>query len=103
MAGDEPNIGGFMMLPFAGGDTVYNWFDKGKGPNQSTSPAAQAWRDLSGGHTEVSKLIEQAVMDSGASWEGAAADAARGATSPLATWADVTGESATAAANTSDS
>ncbi|MFD9705268.1 PPE domain-containing protein [Lentzea sp. NPDC059081] len=103
MPGDEPNIGGFAMLPFAGGETVYNWFDKGKGPSQSTAPTAQGWRDLSTGHTEVSQLIEKAVADSGASWEGSAGDAARGATSPLATWADVTGESATAAADTSDS
>jgi hypothetical protein len=103
MAGDEPNIGGFMMLPFAGGETVYKWFDKGKGPSQSTSPTAQSWRELSGGHTEVAKLIEQAVKDSGASWEGAAGDAARSKTSPLATWAEVTGESASSVATTSDS
>ncbi len=103
MPGDEPNIGGFLMLPFAGGETVYNWFDKGKGPSQSTSPTAQGWRDLSGGHNEVAQLINKAVSDSGASWEGSAGDAARGATSPLATWADVTGLSATEAAKTSDS
>ncbi|MFS8099386.1 PPE domain-containing protein [Lentzea alba] len=102
MAGDEPNIGGFAMLPLGGGEMVYKWFDAGKGPSQSTSPTAQAWRDLSTGHTEVSRLIEQAVKDSGASWEGAAADQARGKTSPLATWADVTGLSATEAGKTSD-
>jgi hypothetical protein len=103
MAGDEPNIGGFMMLPFAGGDTVYKWFEKGKGPSQSTAPTAQAWRDLATGHTSVSDLINKAVSDSGASWEGAAADTARSNTSPLATWADVTADSANSAAKTSDS
>jgi len=103
MAGDEPNIGGFMMLPLAGGDTIYKWFEKGKGPSQSTAPSAQGWRDLSSGHTEVSDLINKAVRDSGASWEGAAADTARSNTSPLATWADVTGQSATDAGNTADS
>ncbi|MDX8034003.1 PPE domain-containing protein [Lentzea sp. BCCO 10_0856] len=102
MPGDEPNIGGFLMLPFAGGETVYNWFDKGKGPGESTTPTAKAWRDLSDGHTDVATLINKAVQDSGASWEGAAGDAARSNTSPLATWADVTGESATSAATTSD-
>ncbi|WP_086668496.1 PPE domain-containing protein [Lentzea kentuckyensis] len=102
MAGDEPNIGGFLMLPLAGGDTVYKWFEKGKGPSQSTAPTAQGWRDLSSGHTDVADLINKAVSDSGASWEGAAADSARGNTSPLATWADVTGASATSAATTSD-
>ncbi|SES18547.1 PPE family protein [Lentzea xinjiangensis] len=102
MAGDEPNIAGFAALPFAGGETVYKWFEKGKGPSQSTAPTADAWRDLSAGHVDVSRLIEKAVSDSGASWEGAAGDAARGATSPLATWAEVTGESAATAATTSD-
>ncbi|GGU42660.1 PPE domain-containing protein [Lentzea flava] len=102
MAGDEPNIGGFLMLPFAGGETVYKWFEKGKGPSQSTAPTAQAWRDLAGGHNDVASLINKAVRDSGASWEGAAADTARSNTSPLATWADVTGQSATTAATTSD-
>ncbi|MGW4215069.1 PPE domain-containing protein [Lentzea sp. NPDC004789] len=103
MAGDEPNIGGFMLLPFAGGDTVYKWFEKGKGPAQSTSPAAQAWRDLSSGHADVAQLINKAVSDSGAAWEGQAGDAARSATSPLSTWADVTGTSASSVASTSDS
>lgn len=103
MPGDEPNIVGFAMLPFAGGETVYNWFEKGKGPSQSTSPTAEGWRGLSQGHTEISRLIEQAIKDSGASWDGAAGDAARGATSPLSTWAQVTGDSATQAGTTADS
>ncbi|MFD4639447.1 PPE domain-containing protein [Lentzea sp. NPDC058436] len=103
MAGDEPNIGGFALLPFAGGETIYKWFENGKGPGQSTTPTAQAWRDLSTGHGDVAQLIEKAVRDSGASWEGAAGDSARGATSPLATWATVTGESATQAGNSADS
>jgi hypothetical protein len=103
MAGDEPNIAGFVMLPFAGGETVYKWFETGKGPSQSTAPTSQAWRDLSKGHVDVAELINKAVSDSGAAWEGSAGDAARGATSPLATWADVTGETATSAATTSDS
>ncbi|MGW6936393.1 PPE domain-containing protein [Lentzea sp. NPDC054927] len=102
MAGDEPNIGGFLMLPFAGGETIYKWFEKGKGPSQSTTPTAEGWRGLSDGHTDVATLINKAVRDSGAAWEGQAGDAARSGTSPLATWADVTGESATSAATTSD-
>ncbi|MET8759818.1 PPE domain-containing protein [Lentzea sp. NPDC004782] len=91
------------MLPFAGGETVYKWFESGKGPSQSTAPTAQAWRDLSAGHTQVADLINKAVSDSGASWEGAAADTARSKTSPLATWADVTGQSASDAGRTADS
>lgn len=102
MAGDEPNIGGFAILPFAGGDTIYKWFENGKGPSQSTSPTAQAWRDLSSGHGDVARLIEKAVSDSGAAWEGSAADSARGATSPLATWATVTGESASQAGTSAE-
>ncbi|MEV6238238.1 PPE domain-containing protein [Lentzea sp. NPDC051838] len=102
MTGEAPNTAGFVMIPCATGDAVYKWFEKGKGPSQSTSPAADAWNGLSKGHVEVSDLINQAVRDSGASWEGAAADAARGATSPLATWADVTGESATSAGKSTE-
>ncbi|MFJ8965284.1 PPE domain-containing protein [Lentzea sp. NPDC102401] len=102
MAGDEPNIGGFAMLPFAGGETIYKWFENGKGPSQSTSVTSQAWRSLSSGHGDVAQLIEKAVSDSGAAWEGSAGDSARGSTSPLATWATVTGESATQAGTTAD-
>lgn len=102
MAGEAPNTAGFVMIPCATGDAVYKWFEKGKGPGQSTGPATQAWRDLASGHVDVSALINKAVSDSGASWEGAAGDAARGATSPLATWADVTGESATTAGNNTE-
>lgn len=103
MPGDEPNIGGFLMLPLAGGETVYKWFEKGKGPSQSTSLASQGWGDLSTGHKDIAELINKAVRDSGAAWEGMAADAARGGTSPLATWADVTGQSASDAGKTADS
>src|SRR5690349_23584767 len=97
MAGDASSTAGFALIPCADGETVYKWFEKGKGPNQSTTPAAQAWGELANGHVDVAALINKAVSDSGASWEGAAGDAARGATSPLATWADVTGESASTA------
>ncbi|WP_223165667.1 PPE domain-containing protein, partial [Lentzea indica] len=91
------------MLPFAGGETVYKWFEKGKGPGQSTSLTSQGWGDLSTGHKDVAELINKAVRDSGAAWEGMAADGARSSTSPLATWADVTGQSATDAGRTADS
>ncbi|MDX3662837.1 PPE domain-containing protein [Streptomyces sp. ID05-26A] len=102
MAGDEPNIGGFAMLPFAGGETIYKWFENGKGPGQSTTPTAQSWRNLATGHGDVAQLIEKAVRDSGAAWEGSAGDAARGGTSPLATWATVTGDSASQAGESAD-
>ncbi|MCR3749707.1 PPE domain-containing protein [Lentzea californiensis] len=102
MAGDEPNIAGFAILPFAGGETIYKWFENGSGPSQSTAIASQGWRDLSTGHGDVAQLIEKAVRDSGAAWEGSAGDAARGGTSPLATWATVTGDSATQASTTAD-
>ncbi|SMD19221.1 PPE domain-containing protein [Lentzea albidocapillata] len=102
MAGVEPNITGFAILPFAGGETIYKWFENGKGPGQSTSLMSDGWRDLSSGHGDVAQLIEKAVRDSGASWEGSAGDAARGGTSPLATWATVTGDSATQAGTTAD-
>lgn len=102
MAGDEPNVAGFVMLPFAGGETIYKWFENGSGPSQSTAIASDAWRGLSSGHGDVAQLIEKAVRDSGAAWEGSAGDAARGGTSPLATWATMTGDSATQASTTAD-
>ncbi|GHH48165.1 PPE domain-containing protein [Lentzea cavernae] len=102
MPGDEPNVTGFALLPFAGGETIYKWFENGKGPGQSTSLTSEGWRGLSSGHEDVAQLIEKAVRDSGASWEGSAGDAARGGTSPLATWATVTGDSATQAGTTAD-
>ncbi|MEV6713717.1 PPE domain-containing protein [Lentzea sp. NPDC051208] len=102
MPGDEPNIAGFALLPFAGGETIYKWFENGKGPGQSTSLTSEGWRGLSSGHGDVAQLIEKAVRDSGAAWEGSAGDAARGGTSPLATWATVTGDSATQASTTAD-
>ena len=80
MAGEAPNTAGFVMIPCATGDAVYKWFEKGKGPSQSTTPAVQSWRDLANGHVDVSALINKAVSDSGASWEGAAGDAALTAT-----------------------
>lgn len=103
MAGDEPNIAGFAMLPFAGGETVYKWFENGKGPSQSTSQASEGWRNLASSHNDIAELINKAVRDSGAVWEGQAGDAARNTTSPLATWADVTGKSAQDAGKTADS
>lgn len=102
MAGDEPNIGGFAFLPLAGGETIYKWFENGSGPSQSTAITSQGWRELSAGHGDVAQLIEKAVRDSGAAWEGSAGDAARGGTSPLATWATMTGDSATQASTTAD-
>ncbi|WP_176959945.1 PPE domain-containing protein [Lentzea jiangxiensis] len=90
------------MLPFAGGSTIYEWFEKGSGPSQSTAVTADGWRELSNGHGDVAQLIEKAVRDSGAAWEGSAGDAARGGTSPLATWATVTGDSASQAGTTAD-
>lgn len=102
MAGNEPDISGFAFLPIAGGETIYKWFQNGSGPNQTTAITADAWHGLSTGHGSVAELIEKAVRDSGAAWEGSAGDAARGGTSPLATWATVTGDSATQAGSNAD-
>ncbi|ANZ35607.1 hypothetical protein BBK82_05450 [Lentzea guizhouensis] len=102
MAGDEPNIAGFAMLPFAGGETIYNWFEKGAGPSQSTAQASGSWRTLASSHNDIAEIINKAVRDSGAAWEGQAGDAARSTTSPLATWADMTGKSAQDAGKTAD-
>lgn len=102
MAGHEPDISGFAILPLAGGETVYKWFEAGTGPSGSTGPASASWRGLASNHNQIAEIINKAVRDSGASWEGASADAARSGTSPLATWADVTGQSATDAGKTVD-
>lgn len=79
---------------------VYGWFHEGKGPQQTTDTAHQAWADVSKAQTEVSDLINKAVRDSGASWGGAAADQMRGSTSPLGSWANTAGSTATSGSNT---
>jgi hypothetical protein len=80
-----------------GTKNIYSWFHDGNGPEKTTDTSYMAWGDIASGHSEVSALINQAVRDSNAAWEGAGADAARSATSPLATWSDMAGSSAQSA------
>lgn len=73
---------------------VYGWFKEGN--PQVTDAGGETWDKVSGLQTEISTLINKAVNDSGASWSGTAGDAMRSSTSPMATWADMTGTSANA-------
>ena len=85
----------FFSSPFAvcvSAKAVYGWFKDGN--PKVTDAGQETWGKVSGIQTEVSTLISKAVNDSGASWSGAAGDAMRSSTSPLSTWADLTGTNA---------
>jgi len=86
----------FFSSPFAvcvSAKAVYGWFKDGN--PQVTDAGHEAWGKVSGLQTEIGNLIDKAVTDSGATWSGTAGDAMRSSTSPMATWADLTGTSAT--------
>lgn len=85
----------FFSSPFAvcvSAKAVYGWFKNGN--PQATDAGHETWGKVSGLQAEIGTLINKAVTDSGAMWGGAAGDAMRSSTSPMATWADLTGTSA---------
>jgi hypothetical protein len=105
MAGNvDTDVAGFAFLQMGiGAEKIYGWFHDGKGPEQTTDTGQATWSDLATGHAQVSEMINQAVRASGAAWEGAAGDQARAATTPLASWSEVTATSAaTAGQNTAE-
>ncbi|QTR05044.1 hypothetical protein J7S33_10135, partial [Saccharothrix algeriensis] len=94
----DMDYGGFALLQVGiGADKIYGWFKDGKGPEQTTDATQQNWEKVNRDHLDIAHLIEKAVRDSGASWEGAAGDQARASTSPLASWSQAAGDSASTA------
>lgn len=75
---------------------VYGWFKEGRGPEQTFDTGHEVWSKVSAGQVDVTELINKAVRDSGAVWGGSAADGMRSSTSPLGSWADSAGATATA-------
>ncbi|NUT47280.1 MAG: hypothetical protein HOV94_08200, partial [Saccharothrix sp.] len=96
MAGEGTSLMGVGV----GADNIYRWFAESKGPTH-TDASEQTWQGIADGQLEISELINKAVRDSGASWEGAAGDAARTSTTPLASWSDTASTSATTAGTSS--
>ncbi|GGP43607.1 PPE domain-containing protein [Saccharothrix coeruleofusca] len=96
----DMDFGGFALLQVGiGAEKIYGWFREGKGPGQTTDAGQRNWGNLASSHAEIADLINRAVRDSGAVWEGAAGDQARASTSPLASWSDAAASSATVAAD----
>ncbi|WP_147455022.1 hypothetical protein [Saccharothrix australiensis] len=94
----DMDLGGFALLQMGiGADKIYGWFKDGKGPERTTDTTQQDWEKVNRDHIDIAYLIEKAVRDSGASWEGAAGDQARASTSPLASWSQAAGDSASTA------
>ncbi|MET8756303.1 hypothetical protein [Lentzea sp. NPDC004782] len=79
---------------------IYGWFKEGRGPQQTLDTGHEVYSEISKGQVDVSDLINKVIRDSGASWSGAAGDQMRGSTSPLSSWADTAGSTATAGAST---
>ena len=55
---------------------IHDWFHGGKGPESTTDANYEGWLALSERHEKPYQLIQDAVWESGASWEGQAAEAA---------------------------
>ncbi|MEV0677982.1 hypothetical protein AB0I60_15850 [Actinosynnema sp. NPDC050436] len=100
----DMDLGGFALLQLGvGADKIYGWFKDGKGPEQTTDASQRDWEQVNRDHVDIAYLINKAVRDSGASWEGAAGDQARASTTPLASWSEAAGTSAhSASTSTSD-
>ncbi|ACU36134.1 PPE domain-containing protein [Actinosynnema mirum] len=96
MAGEAVLIGGPL------GQAVYaksipKWFQDG-GVVQNAQSVRESWVAVSDSQAEAARLIDQAIKDSGATWQGAAADTMRAATTPLSSWALAASDGARTAA-----
>jgi hypothetical protein len=65
---------------------LYDMLNSGPGGRAAGVPA-DAWSGLSGALADIQQDIATGVANSGATWEGDAADSARGALGPLGDWA----------------
>lgn len=69
-----------------------------QGPGRSSlGEVGDGWRAMAGEYTQAQARIEQVLNTVHATWEGAGADSAHSAISPLADWANTASQSATVA------
>lgn len=68
-------------------EELYKQINAGPGPKASHA-SMERWEGVSSALTEINAELHTGVLNSGAVWEGAAADQARAGMSPLAAWAD---------------
>ncbi|MET1072589.1 MAG: PPE domain-containing protein [Umezawaea sp.] len=68
-------------------EELYQQINSGPGPKASHA-SMERWQGISAAMTEINSELHKGVQKSGAVWEGAAADQARGGLNPLAAWAD---------------
>ncbi|MBB5805970.1 hypothetical protein F4560_005738 [Saccharothrix ecbatanensis] len=68
-------------------EELYRQINSGPGPKASHA-SMERWQGVSTALTEINTELLSGVQRSGATWEGAAADKARGGLNPLAAWAD---------------
>ncbi|MCP2097094.1 PPE family protein [Actinosynnema pretiosum] len=77
--------------------SIPKWFQDG-GVVQNAQSVREGWAAVSDSQEEAARLIDQAIKDSGATWQGAAADTMRAATTPLSSWALAASDGARTAA-----
>jgi hypothetical protein len=68
-------------------EELYKQIHAGPGPKASHA-SMERWEGVSAALTEINADLHSGVLNSGATWEGAAADQARAGMNPLAAWAD---------------
>ena len=68
-------------------EELYEQINAGPGPKASHA-SMERWQGVSAALTEINAELHAGVLKSGATWEGAAAEQARGGMNPLAAWAD---------------
>ncbi|HWO64144.1 MAG TPA: PPE domain-containing protein [Umezawaea sp.] len=68
-------------------EELYKQINSGPGPKASHA-SMERWQGVSAALVEINNELYTGVMNSGARWEGKAADTARAGLNPLAAWAD---------------
>ncbi|MCS7484324.1 PPE family protein [Umezawaea endophytica] len=68
-------------------EELYKQINSGPGPKASHA-SMERWQGVSAALVEINNELYSGVLNSGARWEGKAADTARAGLNPLAAWAD---------------
>jgi hypothetical protein len=87
----------WLLLAGVNDEVTYNWFHNGAGTG-TIDANADGWRELRDAYQEALELVDRALVESGASWSGAAADGAHGAVSPMRVWVERAMEAAVTSA-----